>query len=165
VLPVNIVITGILKAPKNTNYGFSLAEFGFETLRVLLPTDTNTNIFHFTVIFAIDCNHQGEFEVMDIKFKFTQVPCQSKHKSSSSLDYQIQCPDTLLICLTSVLTPSFFKVGIKLIFYTHLNNLTVNLLQACIQSIQSTTGGLNKDLILPYVLSITIQKKKLLMYI
>ncbi len=31
-LPVNIVITEILKAPKNINYSFSLAEFGFETL-------------------------------------------------------------------------------------------------------------------------------------
>ncbi len=73
-LPVNIVITGILKAPKNINYGFSLGEFGFETLRVLLPTDTNTNVFHFTVIFAIDCNHQGEFEVMDIKSSSHRCP-------------------------------------------------------------------------------------------
>lgn len=48
-LPVNIVITGILKAPKNINYGFSLAEFEFETLRVLLTTDINTHLFHVTV--------------------------------------------------------------------------------------------------------------------
>ncbi len=93
-LPVNIVITGILKAPKNINYGFSLGEFGFETLRVLLPTDTNTNVFHFTVIFAIDCKHQGEFEVMDIKSSSHRCPVRVNTRVVHHLTirYYVQIP-------------------------------------------------------------------------
>ncbi len=92
-------------------------------------------------IFAIDCNHlcQGEFEVMDIKSSSHRCPVRVTTGVVHHLTINYfhvttrKCPNTLLICLTSVLMPSFFKVGMKLSFYMHLNNLTVNRLQAWIQ--------------------------------